>query len=88
MRKKDLRFLLAFAESRGIMSLTFEEVYHKACIYIDECCQYYDIMPDEEIDRFLETWEEIKPHTNLMYEVMEERHTDATLEQAMYEWDI
>lgn len=88
MNKKDLQFMLAFAKSRGIMKSSFEEVYNKVCVYLDECAQYYDCDPMWEIDNFLAAAKRAEPYTQILGEVMYEMHTGATLEEACREWDV
>ena len=64
MTKKDLEFIMAYAEVHDKMKCTFKEVWDEICKYIDEVTQYWDILPEDEIDSFLDKYHLI---TNVMF---------------------
>lgn len=62
MTKKDLEFILAYAECYGLRNKSVVGVYNiiKHDADIDDTMQYYDIDIDAYIDSFLDTYKAIK----------------------------
>lgn len=63
MNVKDLQYLLAYAEERGLMHLTFEEVLVSAGNNLEEGTQYWDCTPDEYIEFYLNSTRTCKEET-------------------------
>ena len=56
MNKKDLEFILAYAEVHDLMQMPFAEAFHEVCTYVNDCSEYYDISTDEVVDDFLRSY--------------------------------
>ena len=87
MTKKDLEFIMAYAEVHDKMKCTFKEVWDEICKYIDEVTQYWDILPEDEMDSFLDKYHTMK-EMKLDDEVKKLVANGESFYAACEEWDI
>lgn len=71
MKKKDLQYLLAFAEEMGLMKAPFTKVFLEACANVQDGTQYWDCTTDEYVEFYLHTRESNREQNSCLPEISE-----------------
>ena len=87
MVKKDLEFICAFAEVHDRNNVPFMTVYGEICNWMDAMCQYYDILPEDVVDDFMDKYHSMKEY-KLDAEIKECIKNGVSFYTACEEWDI
>lgn len=87
MTKKDLQFMLAYAEVHELMNAPFYEVYEDICRLFGDEGFASTLTPDEYIDDFMEHYNAMKEN-HLENEIHETMHLGYPFFGACQEWDI